>query len=332
MRRSATFPSTSVIRAAAWHDVIAARTLIALGVPESTVYERCRDGGPWQRLLPGIVLLTTGHPTADQIVVAALLYAGPDAVVTGLEACRRLGIRRGPQNRGAVALLIPHTRQLRTTTVATVERTRRLPCPVVRGGVRLAPAARAVIDAARRIRSERDIAELVADAVQHRHCTVEELAAELRACASRGSATPRRVLRGVSAGARSAAELDARKLVRRSGLPEPWWNAEVYGPDGRLLGIVDAWWDDIAFGWEINSFAWHLSPADYARETAKAARFGAAGVPVLPTLPRRLTSDADAVLTELVDAHGHAASRPRPRVRGVPVSSQRGGFPPTGPQ
>ena len=333
MRRSSQFPSTTVIRAAAWHDVITARSLIALGVPESTVYERCRDGGPWQRLLPGIVLLSTGHPTDDQIVVAALLHGGPESMVTGLEACRRQGIRRGPQRRDALQLLIPHTRQLRNNTLVVVERTRRLPCPVVRGGMRLAPVARAVIDAARRLRSEREIAELVADAVQQGRCTVEQLAAELRDCAARGSATPRRILRGVSAGARSAAELDAQKLVRRSGLPEPMWNAEVYDADGTFLGIADAWWDEVALAWEINSFEWHLSPASYARETAKDARFSAAGVPVLPTLPKRLTTDPDRVLVELNSAYAHAARRPRPAVYAKPSRQSNGRPPrPTGPQ
>ncbi|MBC8090470.1 MAG: hypothetical protein H7Y15_00675, partial [Pseudonocardia sp.] len=183
MRRRPNPPSTAAIRAAAWHDVITARDLIALGVPESTVYDRCRDGGPWQRLLPGIVMLSTGHPTDEQILVAALLQAGPDAMLTGLEACHRHGVRRGPHRRGALQLLIPHSQQRRNNTLVIVERSRRLPCPVVRGGFPLAPVARAVIDAARRLRSEREIAELVSDAVQQRRCTVEELAAELRACA-----------------------------------------------------------------------------------------------------------------------------------------------------
>src|SRR6188474_3698611 len=84
------------LRTAAADGVITAQALVALGVPESTVYHRCRDGGPWQRLAPGVVLMTTGHPTTGQLVTAALLHGGPDAVLTGLEACRRHGIRRGP--------------------------------------------------------------------------------------------------------------------------------------------------------------------------------------------------------------------------------------------
>ena len=75
------------LRAAAHDGVVTARALVALGVPESTVYHRCRDGGPWQRLAPGIILMTTGHPTTGQLVTAALLHGGRDTVLTGLEAC-----------------------------------------------------------------------------------------------------------------------------------------------------------------------------------------------------------------------------------------------------
>ena len=64
------------LRAAAHDGVVTARALVALGVPESTVYHRCRDGGPWQRLAPGIILMTTGHPTTGQLVTAALLHGG----------------------------------------------------------------------------------------------------------------------------------------------------------------------------------------------------------------------------------------------------------------
>src|SRR4029079_11075840 len=102
-----------------------------------------------------------------------------------------------------------------------------------------------------------------------------------------GTAVPRSVLREVSAGVRSAAERTAKAVWRRSGLPEPWWHAAVYDAGGRLLGIADAWWDDVALAWEINSVAWHLAPGDYAREQARTARCTAAGIPVRPTLPKR---------------------------------------------
>ena len=298
--------------------VITARALVALGVPESTVYRRCRDGGPWQRLAPGIVLLSTGHPTTEQLVRAALLHSGSAAVLTGLQACRRHGVRRGPSTDGQpLHVLVPHGRQVRSVARIQVERSRRMPSPLVRLDVPLAPVPRAVIDAARRLHSARDITELLADPLQQGLCTVAHLVTELSECGRRGSATPRRVLADVSAGVRSAAERDARKLWSRTGLPEPWWNAEVRDGHGRRLGIADGWFDDVALAWEINSFMWHLNPLDYAREQERTARFIAAGVPVLPTQPTRLRTDERRVMDELNSAFIHAAGRPRPDVRAV---------------
>jgi hypothetical protein len=290
---------------------------VQAGVAESTVYARCRAGGPWQRLLPATILLSNGQPTPDQLVIAGLLYAGPDAVVTGLEAARRHGIRRGPEPGGRLHLLVPHGRRPAGARHVDIERTHRMPAAVLRRGVPLAPVPRAVVDGARRLASPREITELLADAVQRGHCTVNQLGFEVEAAQRRGTAIPRAVLRDVSIGIRSAAEGDAKAVWRRSRLPEPWWNAAVYTEGGRLLGIADAWWDDVAMAWEINSVTWHLRPEDYAREQARSALFAAAGVPVLPTTPRRLTSDVAAVLQELQGIYRHAASRRRPPVRAV---------------
>jgi hypothetical protein len=69
MRMRAGSPHPDDLIAAAVDRVIRARHLVELGVPETTVYRRCRDGGPWQLLAPGIVLMATGripHPTSSQ--------------------------------------------------------------------------------------------------------------------------------------------------------------------------------------------------------------------------------------------------------------------------
>lgn len=58
------------------HGVASARQLMAAGVPERTIYNRCRSGGPWQRPLPGIIVLSDGALTAEQMLFAAVLLAG----------------------------------------------------------------------------------------------------------------------------------------------------------------------------------------------------------------------------------------------------------------
>lgn len=311
---------TSALRAAFPHGVATARQLVACGVPERTVYNRCRDGGPWRRLLPGVILLHNGNPSRDQLVHAALLFGGPDALLTGIEACRRHGLRRGPARAPAsasekVSILVPDTRQLRSVEFVDVSRTSRLPPPHLRGGVPMAPIVRACADAVRAMETASEITELLSDAVQRGLCTVAALRMELAEGSRRRTATPAAVLADLAAGVRSTAERDAKRLWARTGLPEPWWNASVFAPDGSLLGIVDCWLDDVAMAWEIESSEWHLSPADHDRTVERAAAFAAAGVAYTATKPRRVSREGPSVAATLKATYGHAAARRRPAVR-----------------
>jgi hypothetical protein len=314
----------SGVSAAFPHGVATAKQLVALGIPERTVYQRCLDGGPWQRILPGVVLLFTGHPTHDQLVKAALLLCGPDAVVTGLEACRRHGLRRGPLRRPPdddippeVHVLVPAQRQVRSVGYLHVERTLRLPPAVLRRGVPLAPVARACTDSARRLTSAADITELLSDPVQRGLCTVAALSRELDTGSRRGTAVPRAVLADLAEGVRSAAERTAKRLWAGTGLPEPWWNAHVHDAKGRLLGIVDCWIDEVAMVWEIESSEWHLSPADHDRTVERAARLVAAGAVYTASKPKRVLQDRAGVAATLRNTYAHAARRPRPPLYAV---------------
>jgi hypothetical protein len=297
--------------------VAAVRDLVAHGVPERTVYQRCFEGGPWQRVLPGIVFLFTGHPTVDQLVHAALLLGGPDAMVTGVEACRRHGLRRGPvrrtdHQRPKIHILVPEKRQVRSVEFVHVERTGRLPTPVLRDGVPVAPLVRACTDTSRRIRSTAEVTELFSDAVQRGLCTVAALSTELASGTRRGTAVPRAVLADLAVGVRSAAERAAKQLWSSTGLPEPWWNAQVCGPDGRSLGVADCWLDDVAMVWEIESSEWHLQPADHDYTVRRAAQFTGAGAVYVASKPKMVLNDRAEVVATLRAVYTHAANRPRP--------------------
>ncbi|WP_219416322.1 hypothetical protein [Pseudonocardia nigra] len=319
-------PSTPGSLRATFSDGVAtAKQLVAAGVPERTVYHRCLDGGPWQLILPGGIFLFTGRPTRRQLVLAAVLLGGPDAMVTGLEACRRYGLRRGParirderESPEEVDLLVPQHRQLRSVGYVHVTRTKSLPEPVLREGVPLAPLTRACTDAARRRRNDGEIAELISDAVQRNLCTVAALGRQLDDGSRRGTAIPRRVLRSVADGARSAAELDAQKLWRGTGLPEPLWNVEVRTAGGVLLGIADCWVDDVAMVWEIESTEWHLSPEDHDRTVERAGEFVAAGAVYTASKPRKIRTDRAGVIRMLRQTYAQAAARPRPALYATP--------------
>jgi hypothetical protein len=302
--------------------VAAVRELMALGHSERTIYRRCLEGGPWQRVLPGIVMLFTGNPTVDQMVHAALLLTGPDAMVTGIEACRRHGLRRGPVRRvdeaggrREVHVLVPSTRQVRSVEFVHVERTDRLPDPIIRGGVRLAPLVRSCTDAARRLRSAGEITELLSEPVQRSLCTVNMLWEELHAGSRRGRAIPRAVLADVADGVRSAAERVAKQFWPSTGLPTPWWNASIETADGIFLGIGDCWLDDVAMLWEIESSEWHLDPAAHDYTIRRAAQFTAAGVVYVASKPKMVLNNRPEVAATLLAAYEQARRRPRPPLR-----------------
>jgi hypothetical protein len=139
------------VHAAAPDRLILVRTLLELGVPSSTIAFRCRKvGGLWWRPLLGLVALTRGTLTVRQRLVAALLAAGDDAVVTGLAACRLYGLQRVPAH-DQVHVLVPHERRRRSEGFLLVERTGRMLPAVSRDGIRCAPLARALVDGARRL-------------------------------------------------------------------------------------------------------------------------------------------------------------------------------------
>ena len=68
--------------------VAALRQLESLGVDSSTAYRRCRPGGPWQRLLPGVLVLHAGRPSQRQRLRAALVHCGDGSMLTGTSAVK----------------------------------------------------------------------------------------------------------------------------------------------------------------------------------------------------------------------------------------------------
>ncbi|GAA1196864.1 hypothetical protein [Prauserella alba] len=305
-----------------------AATLQELTVDKSTVYRRCLPGGPWQRLLPGIILLENSPPTLDQQLTAALLYGGPGALITGVHACRRQGLRlnkfgttaRDPEK---IHILIPHTHRVESSGFVLVERTRRMPRSTYIDGVPVAPVRRAALDAARRLRADEPVANLLFEAMQRGHCTPGDLRAELDIGGQRGTAIPRRIL-GEITHLRSVAELDAKRLTAAMSRPPTHWNVKLFSPDGRYIATPDAWWDDVGLAWEIDSAEFHFSRDAYDRTVKRNSRYGQASVPVVQTLPSELRGNPSTVRSELEAAYRAASELGRPRVRIVGLGSASG--------
>ncbi|WP_395474235.1 hypothetical protein [Saccharopolyspora spinosa] len=297
------------IATVAKNRIITTRELDDLGVPRKTVSDRTDPGGPWRRLLPGVIQLSTGHLTTEQRYDAALRYGGPEAVLTGISAARLGGLQHLPEAAG-VHILIPHRSRCLSSRFVTIERTRRLPAPDCRAGFAVAPLVRAVLDAARRFRELDEVRALLAEAVQRGLVKPELLKKELEEGSGRGTRLPRMVLDEMLANVHSAAEGWAFRLAERSGLPPMQWNVRLLDSSGKLLGIPDGWIDEVGLAWQIDSRAYHLSPTSYDATVQRHSMMTAAGIIVVHTLPTQLRTDPDTVLEQLRGAYrlaGHSA-------------------------
>jgi hypothetical protein len=286
--------------------VLTRAELESAGVAGSTISYRTRADGPWQRPLPGIVVSHNRPLSKRERILCALKYAGAGACVTGITALREHGFRSAAHG-SEVHILIPHGRHRLSAGFVAIERTRNDATTHQMNGIPLVEPARAVIDACRRLRRLSEVRGLISEAVQRKYTSVPAIRSELNAAAARGSALPRRVLREVQAGVRSAAEAHARELINGSRLPKPAWNVTLV--KGRTaLGTVDAYWAAYGVVLEIDSMEWHLSPDDYKRTQRRQRRLVSAGLIVVPITPADIMADPNGFIANLAEtldqAHG----------------------------
>jgi len=202
------------------HHVARAEELIGLGLCGSSVYRRCQPGGPWQRVLPGVLVLGNSPPTLVQRMQAALRYAEPDGVLTGRHALLLHGMRSAPlMPDSPVHVLVPKGRSLQGYPEVRVERTTRMPKPLMRKGFLVAPLERALLDTARHFRVAEQVRRLITEAIWDHGLPPELIKAELTAGSGRGSALPRRVLAEVANGIRTDVEALAATLIGTARLP-----------------------------------------------------------------------------------------------------------------
>ena len=161
MKRGTWADNFDLIRAEAVDNTIHVSRLVRLGVPEATIYRRCRDG-VWTLMAPATVRLSSGVATRRQLVRAGLVYAGPLAVVTGLAAARAHQLRRG-ELPDAVHLLVPAKLRVHGLPSIRIERTHRMPPPRTRDGLPVATIERCVLDAVRRMTAKPDVAAILTD-------------------------------------------------------------------------------------------------------------------------------------------------------------------------
>ncbi|MEU4794232.1 hypothetical protein [Streptomyces sp. NPDC023327] len=303
--------------------ILSTAQLRAHGVSAADAGARCRPGGPWQQLLPGVYLLHPGPPTSEERLHGALLYAGrppareaaavpaqpgagephapyTDAMITGLAALTLHRFSAVPPlpSLERVDVLVPRTRRLRSIGFVRLVRGTALPAPQQITGVPVAPVARALADAVAQLTDAGSVRRLLTEAVRGGHCEPAAVVGELRA--ARLLALPHVVdaVDSLLAEGRAIAEDRLYRMVAEHGLPDPLWNVELRLPGGPHLGGVDAYWPEQAVAVELDTRAprqglrqgdealW----SEYARKREHLERLG---ITVVHLTPKKLRDAAE---------------------------------------
>ncbi|WP_445524563.1 hypothetical protein [Streptomyces cyslabdanicus] len=305
--------------------VLTAAQLREHGVSAAEAAVRCRAGGPWRQLLPGVFLLHPGPPTSEERLHAVLLYAarGPlprtaagvpaqptagdpqrpvyaDVMVTGLAALTLHGFATSP---GLPALeeidvLVERGRRLRSAGCARIVRAAGLPAAEAVTGLPVAPVPRALADAVAGLSDAGTVQRLLTEAVRGGYCEPSAVVRELAGAGLLGRPYVVDAVDLLLAEGRALAEGRLYRMVREHGLPDPVWNVDLRLPGGPRLGGVDAYWPQQAVALELDTRAPRPggrpddgSPcSEHARRREHLERLG---ITVVHISPRKLRESLD---------------------------------------
>ncbi len=291
--------------------------LTARGVTRAQL--RWRLDRQWRVVLPGVIAAFTGTLDPQQRLIAASLFAGPDAVVTSTTAARWRGLRIAT-GADTIQLAVPADRYARSTASVRVRRTVHPdPHPWHRGALAIASPGRAVADAARDAFGEREATPLVIEAVQRGMVSIPVLERELELGPRAGSRLLRAGIRAAQTAAWSVPEHDLLGLVRCSGvLPQVWVNPELIAADGTRLPRPDLWFDDVALAIQVHSWLHHARHEDWEGTIMRDGIFAEYGVPTLGFTPRRIDLAPEWVLARIEKVYATLQGSARPDVRAQP--------------
>lgn len=298
--------------------LVTAAQLDALGVPRSTLSRRIRTGGQWRRVLPGTYLVSDGPITVAQRERAGLLFAGADAMLTGVSGLRRWGVENLPDDpeKRPVHTLIPASRHRKSAGFVIVERTQAMPrSSSTIENAPVAPLARCLVDAARRITDRRTTRAMALEPIQRSMVTIDETEYELRHAQRRGSALLRDTLEEARAGVRSAPEAELRHHAMAGGLPTIWWNPTLWTPAGEFVAMPDGIVVESMAVIEVQSRKHHDGDESFAATLSRSARLERHGLLVTHVVPAIMRRDPPATLRAILETHRVALTRPRPTLR-----------------
>ncbi|MFD5860484.1 hypothetical protein [Streptomyces chartreusis] len=304
--------------------VMTAAQLKSHGVATAEMNEQCRPGGPWQQLLPGVLLLHPGPPTGEERLHAALMYASrertpgvpaqpnageehgapayPEVMITGLAALTLHGFSATPPLTAldTVDVLVPRMRRLRSAGCARILRTSALPTPRQVTGIPVAPVPRALADAVAELTDASAVRRLLTEAVRGGHCEPASVVRELNQAKLLGRPHVVDAVDSLLAEGRAIAEDRLYAMVHEHGLPDPVWNVDLRLPGGPHLGGLDAYWPEQAVAVELDTRAPRQEEdalwSEYSRKRETLERLGITVVHITPKKLRDGTEQQAAVV------------------------------------
>jgi hypothetical protein len=263
---------------------------LAAGLDDGVIRRELRNGH-WQRLLPGIYATFSGAVTLEQRRLAATLYVGPNAQITGLAALVWHGFRHLPDDE-CLHLLVPHSTRRMSRGFVRVHRTHRLdPYARENNGYSVCSVARSVADACRYLDELRSVQAIVAEAVQRRLVTTGALHRELELAGKSRTRLLSQALSDISVGVRSVPEIQFKNVLGRSPLLKSiLWNARIVTDAGTPLPTPDGWIDEAGIALEVDSREYHLSPEQWQKTMRRHNILTSHGVLVLHFTPSEIRS------------------------------------------
>lgn len=271
-----------------------------------------------------------GPLDAETLTTAAALWAGPEAVLTGMAALREFRLGRAGQH--TRYFLVPASARARQSRSARTVRTCR-DIPVARrsGVLRVTTAARALADAAtyERVRST-DLEAIAIAALQRGLSRPEELERELWQRPQRLVAPVRKGLDTFQGGAWSRPEGVLREIFEaETGLPELLTNVGLETvPEGRFVGCPDGYLPELGVAIQVHSREHHAGFDDegndrWARTVEKDADYVPVGVKVLGVTPWTLYAQPRRFVRHVLQLVELGPPSPLPAVRVAPPPPRR---------
>jgi hypothetical protein len=272
---------------------------------------------------PGVYAVRSDELDESTVLVAAALWAGPRAALTGMVGLRELGLV--VRSTAEALFVVPERCRARRASYAgrgvrVVRTSRTIRASHGASGVPVVAAARALADTAvHQPPPTGEVEALTIAALQRGLCSAEDMATELQ---RRPRAAVQELSTGLDAfldGAWSRPEAVLRQHVEASDLPEMLSNVRLFAPDGVYVGTPDGYFPTAGVVAQVHSRAHHQGTnaqggSKWAATVEKDSDYAAAGLLVVGVAPWTLHQAPGTFIQRLRRAVQQGVARPVPPI------------------